>query len=427
MEIFQIYIDSLVNFFLFLTLDLFINTFGTCRRKEQQLPIKLCFLVIWAVYSIIPTIPYANTIHILIEFLYVMFITRDVIGQRLILFIKYELYFFVVTIIIAILYTVLIRDMQIYGINKLYSSYTNVICYLLLYIILSMYIIFQKLSYFPSGKHYKRYFFTITGLIMILLIVCSMLLGSNIINQEDLVPLMFSLLLIIAFLCISIYRRVITVLEENSLTKIEAAKNALQLDYYTQLEEHLKNISLLRHDFKNHLIIIQDYATNGKTEELQKYFDSLYERLSPTVFIETPSPLLSSLINAKNEACKIKGITLCFEQNFDTINIDDFHLVTILSNLLDNAISAAAKADKPQIQLQIIAINSYLEIDCKNYHKEQIIERKQTFFTTKDTQKEIHGLGITSIRKAVEHLRGEIHIEYTEDTFHVNILVPNHS
>lgn len=87
--------------------------------------------------------------------------------------------------------------------------------------------------------------------------------------------------------------------------------------------------------FKNHLILLQGYASS----------DRLYEELAPTILIETPSAVLSAIINAKNEDCKRKGI---------------------------------------------------------------------------------HGLGIKSMTQSVEKLRGEMQIDYTMDTFHVNILMPNY-
>ena len=122
----------------------------------------------------------------------------------------------------------------------------------------------------------------------------------------------------------------------------------------------------------------------------------------------------------------MQNIDFIFEQQFSTINMDDFHLVSLLSNLLDNAITAAAKCPDGFIRLAITEVKNYIQIECTNNHQEQIQQKNNIFFTTKATQKEIHGLGIKSMRKTVEKLRGEIHIDYTEDSFHVSILVPNY-
>ena len=38
----------------------------------------------------------------------------------------------------------------------------------------------------------------------------------------------------------------------------------------------------------------------------------------------------------------------------------------------------------------------------------------------------LHGIGIKNVRKVVSDLNGQIDISYTDDTFHVGILLPNY-
>ena len=417
---------AVVALFLFFTIDLFINTFYVCKPKEKQYSTKLTFLSLWVILALSPIDTYSSVIMLLLDFSYIMLISTEKLGKKLVAFGKYEAYYFFGSFLIAALYTLLTMDLPIFRSDDIYAQYTGIIGNALLYIILSMYIITRKLSVFPSGKIYKRYFLTTTGITVALLVVCSMLLGSTIIKQEDMVPLLFTLLLLVTLLCISIYRRVITVLEESAHAKVEAEKYALQLDYQEQIEKNLKVLSTLRHDFKNHLIIISEYARKGNQEKLQSYISSIQQELTPTKLIDTPSDVISSLMNAKNETCKNKGVILNFTCAFRNVNIDDFHIVTILSNLLDNAITAAAKCEKGYINLSISECNSFLEITCFNNHQEQIVFKDGIYITTKKDARIIHGMGITSIRRAVKELRGETHIEHTADTFSVTILVPNH-
>ena len=418
--------NCVICLFLFFTLDLFLNSFFECKSKEKQLPFKLGLIILWIILALTPSIPYSFIFMLLLDFLYTFFILKGKANIKLRALIKYELYYYICSIVTSLLHTLLTMDLLIFHSNVIYVEYINILGAFYLYVILSMYIIHKKLSMFSSGKIYKRYFLTITIISVMLLTASSMLLGSTLIKPEDLVPLIFTLLLVVTLLCISIYRKVITVLEEGTRAKLEAEKNAMQLDYQEHIEENLKALSTLRHDFKNHLIIIQEYARCGNYEKLQHYVGAIQEELSPTALIDTPSHLISSLLNAKNETCKRNGIKLNFEQCFTNVHADDFHMVTILSNLMDNAITAAAKCENGYINLSISEVNSYLEISCVNNHKEEIIEKNNVFQTTKTTQREIHGIGIISIQKTVDKLRGKIKIDYTEDTFTVNILLPNY-
>lgn len=426
MEWIRAYTDFLSNLFPFLCLDLFLNSFAICKKRSLQIPLRIFFLLIWVVYSIIPSIPYFLLVRALIDLAYVFLMVDNSILKRFFAFIEYEAYCYLCSAIIAVLHSFLTWDFNIFGYNETYTHYANIIGNSMPYIILSMYIILKRLSGFSSGKVYKRYFLTITGCIVLMLTICSMILGSNILDQEDIVPMIFTLLLILSLLCISIYRKVISVLDENAHAKMEIEKSAMLKDYYAHVEDNLKSLSILRHDFKNHLIIIQGYADQGRSDKLHNYIQSLHEVLVPAALIDTPSQLISSILNAKNETCRLRNITLHFEQAFDKVNINDFYIVTILSNLLDNAITAAAKCENGVITLRISQTGSYLEFDCTNNHVEQLQEKNRIFHTTKTKQKENHGLGITSMRRTVDKLHGKFHIDHTDNSFHINILLPNY-
>jgi len=419
--------DCFINILLFLTLDLFLNHFGKCISQTKQLPIKAATITLWIVFSFFPSIFMHESLRAIINFIYSLCIVRGRFKQRLLVYLKHQLYYVLVSAVLAIAYTVLTMDYTIYAENELYANYTSIIGNFSLYIILCILVISKKLSAFPKGRVYKRYFLAIISLIIISLVVCSMLLGSNLLNQEDIAPLLFTLIIFLAFIFLSIFRNIITILEENTIAKIEMEKNAVLQDYFTKVEENLKTTSFLRHDFKNHLIIIQDYANNGKLTELQQYLASIHSNATASEPITTTAPMLSALINTKKEDCKSQGITLDLDLDFQNISMDDFHLVTIFSNMLDNAITASTKAEDKWINLKVIQKHSYIEIDCSNSHREQIKEKNQIFQSTKTDDTRFHGLGIKSIQRAVDDLNGEINFDYTEALFHVNILVPNYA
>lgn len=215
-------------------------------------------------------------------------------------------------------------------------------------------------------------------------------------------------------------------MEENTLSQIELEKSKLRSDYYYQVENNLKNLSMLRHDFKNHLIIIDNYNQTGQTKELDLYIKNLTSELQKTSTIQTPSVTLSSIINVKKELSDAKNVEFIFEQRFEKIIFGDFHLITIFSNILDNAITAAAKINNGYVKLSILQVDSFLDILCENNHAEHIIKRDGMFLTTKSEQKEFHGLGLTSVRRSVDALHGSMDITYTENSFNVQILIPNY-
>ena len=58
-------------------------------------------------------------------------------------------------------------------------------------------------------------------------------------------------------------------------------------------------------------------------------------------------------------------------------------MITILGNLLDNAITAASKCENGNLFLSISQLDSYLQIQINNTHIEDIQESDGIFQTTK--------------------------------------------
>lgn len=143
--------------------------------------------------------------------------------------------------------------------------------------------------------------------------------------------------------------------------------------------------------------------------------------------IQTPHDLTSAILNAKSLLCRQKNISFHHNCKFSTICISDFHLITILGNVLDNAITAVGKLEDGAISFTMEQTNSYLSIVCQNNHAEKIVEKNGRFLSTKENPGIFHGLGIKNIQDSVNALNGVLDIQYNELTFKVSILLPNYN
>ena len=425
MEWFTVFGYLVSNIFCFLALDLFVKHFSVCIIEKNHYRIKTIFILVWIFISL-PNMPSFTYFVFVPDFIYIILISQTTFRKKIVLFAQVEIYYLVIGLIASVVQTIISGESRLFLENNIYSVYFNIITGFLTYMILYLYVILKKLSEFPTGKVYGRYFLIISSSLSILLIVSGIFVGSNILDQQDVAQLFFSLLLVIAFLSLSIYRKVVSVLEDNMLSKIEIEKNALEKEYAIQVEENIKKLAILRHDFKNHLVIIQGYAQRDKKEELLEYMQELTTELSTTTLVDTPCQLLSTLVNAKKADCDHANVAFDFEWDFQAIHISEFALTTLISNILDNALRAAAKRNGGFINLQVYEQNGFLEIDCTNNHKETITKEGDHFVTTKTNRPDLHGLGLISVRETVRKLRGELSIDYSDDIFHINMLVPNY-
>ena len=238
--------------------------------------------------------------------------------------------------------------------------------------------------------------------------------------------MLFSSLFLLIALCIHIYHRYIDSIEKNIEAELLIEKSKLMNDYANQIDTNLKELHSLRHDIKNHLIIIDGYASQERFEDIHNYIQKVTDSYTSKPLFDTGSNAVSALLNAKYQLACDKNIDFKIEYDFPAIHIKDFYIITILGNLIDNATTAAAKCENGYIKLNMFQEGSYLKIEITNNHIEAIKENQGVFKTTKTDTTYRHGLGIKNIRSTVEQLNGQIDITYTEGTFDVDILVPNY-
>lgn len=201
----------------------------------------------------------------------------------------------------------------------------------------------------------------------------------------------------------------------------------LQKNYYEELEQNQTAIRKIRHDINSHFTVLEGLLKNNETDRALSYFENL------TGYVETGSrrfcqnSIVNAVLNAKyNLACD-SGIDCFFHISIDGImSIDDISLCTIFSNTLDNAIEACKKIKEPDRRKISVRArhgeNGYFSYEIVNSKQNEIREKKGILLTDKDDARS-HGLGIASVKEAVEKYKGTFDISYTEEEFRVVVLI----
>ena len=359
----------------------------------------------------------------LFAFLFLIIVTRSHFTQGFSIFIKYELYSYISILVFLFLHSLIFDDYVLLISSDIYEYYKLMILSFLTYITYVLYSNYKKNCKIRS--HYYLYFSVIILAVCLLLSYATLYICRRE-PESQIMPLLFSTLIILVLLCISLYDKFLILIEENANYKMQAEINRLQTDYALQIDENLKILRSVRHDIKNHLIIIDGYAAQKKFEKIHEYISRIGARFKDTAPIQTSSTAVSAILNEKSALAQQKNISCEITCNFPSLKIDDFTMITILGNLLDNAITAASKCSDGWIKADLQQEDSILVITVDNSHAERIREKDGVFTSTKTDNADIHGIGIKNVRKAVNDLRGQIEITYTENTFHVCIMLPNY-
>ncbi len=262
-------------------------------------------------------------------------------------------------------------------------------------------------------------------------VMCVLLLVWNIYVEVE-IPHYYLLLfaLVCAFLLLSVvllfnsYQS--TVQKENTIRFLQSEADRIETDqrYYSVLEKQNENLRIYAHDMKKHLNAIR--ALN-QDAQIDSYLDQMSERLREYSQIGNSGNRMLDVICSKYAAeCETKHIEL--HTDFRTANfsyIEDYDLVTVFGNLLDNAVEAAEKAEERYITVKTAQKNHYDVVVIQNSCAVPPQAENRELQTTKE-RRELHGLGLKSVAGVLQKYGGDYDWSFdsTKMQFCVTVMLP---
>lgn len=201
-----------------------------------------------------------------------------------------------------------------------------------------------------------------------------------------------------------------------------------QLKFYERLESMNKETRAIKHDMKNHMIVVRRLAEKGELGGLQQYLTNIEhtaEKLDN--ILHTGNSIVDAIINEKLEVAHKKHIPLEVKiQLPKELSIEPIDICVIMANSIDNAIEACSKfeeEDMRQIEIKSSCDKGYFIYSISNTTKEPVkIVNKQMATSKKDSLN--HGYGIINMRKSVERYDGKLSMDYKENCFYLYIEIP---
>ena len=339
-------------------------------------------------------------------------------------FFEFVIFYFMIYIIIVIVYTLIFNDQDITIISQQYNTYKSAIINLLTYII---YALTSNLVQINITKSIYILFFNAV-VISISVILGYTTLSLNLWDSgSTILPVIFATIFVLIIICISLYNKFLSIIEENTNYRFKLELDKMEQVYSAQLDDKLNQLHSLRHDMKNHLIVIDGYASQHNDRKIHEYIHNISEDLSLTNAVDSGSHIVSALIAEKENQAKSQNIRCEINISTPGINIDDFSITTIIGNLFDNAIKAASECEHGWIRFSLTQTGSYMNIVIENSCSGNIIENNGEFTSTKNDKVLPHGIGIKNVRKVVSNLNGHIDFSYASGYFSVKAELPNYS
>lgn len=197
-----------------------------------------------------------------------------------------------------------------------------------------------------------------------------------------------------------------------------------------QLEKKEEQYREFVHNINHYFNAIGEMARTENCENIVSMVEELNGKLLQNErIIYTNHKVLNAILSEKASEAEEKQISYeaYVEPGVHLHNVESGDLVSMLGNLLDNALKAAGKCEGTKRK---VSVGIYMEKDGKvcvvkiaNYFAQPPVRHKADFVSTKK-EKGIHGIGIKSVRKTAEKYGGYLQCLFGDDVFSAILILP---
>lgn len=193
---------------------------------------------------------------------------------------------------------------------------------------------------------------------------------------------------------------------------------------YQSLSEEREEQKARSHDYRNHLNVLLALLEEDKKHEAALYLKEQIGKENERVdIIDTGNVVINAVLNIKYQEARNMNIVMpLIADDLSNVSISECDLVTILTNILDNAIEATQKSENKKIVMRIVIQNNMLCIDSSNTYVGE--DYKDEYHYTTKTDISNHGYGIANIRQIVNANSGTCIIDAHDGLFMISITIP---
>lgn len=154
--------------------------------------------------------------------------------------------------------------------------------------------------------------------------------------------------------------RYLKVLSEKAELEYEISMYRENAKYLKQQDSEIlglhQSMRQLKHDMKNHLMIIASYINDEDYGKAKSYTSNIIGKLNAMhSYIETGNTLMNHIINEKLEKARSNGIAIKAEiENLKFGKLESMDFSSLLSNMLDNAIEASMREVDTNRELHVM-------------------------------------------------------------------------
>lgn len=413
----------LANFFTIFVVHRFMRIFFEGRRCNRILNLLsyLLYFVATSLSYFLFDIPLITLVINLIT-MFIISLTYEASVQKRIVYVIYMYLFMAVAEIITAAMTGYVY-FSVFKQGNYRNSFGVIAIRIVIY---GETLLLENIKLTKSGRNIGWIFW----LASIMIPVSTLILEVIIANQTNLtkVEAVGSVSLLFAVNIIAFY--LYDSLAENYIKKSKLALLQKENELYSRqceiMQSSTEDLQAFRHDMSNQLIILNHLLEEKKEEEAKRQLNQLSHFIKGRVIYSTSgNTIIDGLVNYKlqsvaSENIKVKTEIVVPEQ----LNMDIADLITILGNLLDNALEALKKVDRKRriLTIKIVFSQERLIGRITNTYCGEIYKKDDKILTSKK-EKQKHGYGLSNVEKIIKKYNGYMEIDHASEEFRVDFII----
>lgn len=378
-------------------------------------------------YTIVKLLMIMLTMLIVIRFLYEISAIKTIILTLLIQGIIGVIDYIVIMIVTARYNNIDILEDSTDLIGVLVIIASRIILFLLLITVKRISVIKKKNVIDMSNKEWLQFLiFPIFTLITVIVMTNSMVTSYH----EDIVNVYYVIAIVLIVLNMVVFHLINEILENSQRIReadVLKQQSIGQLELYNSLRKNYDIQRKRTHEYKNQIMCIDSLLKKKNYNKLEEYLNSIFDKLDGQLdMVDTNNEVVNAVINAKYyEALQNDVLFILKINDLSHIKVSDEDIVTILSNLLDNAIEAAGQCeiDKRTVGIKLLYEDDVLSIAVSNSYKTEPEIMEDGYMRTIKDDKEQHGLGIRNVVATLEKYNAEYIIDYKNGEFVFSIIM----
>ncbi len=270
----------------------------------------------------------------------------------------------------------------------------------------------------------RKYLFILFGITTIMFFVTVLITFNEIKDKatnSTISILFFSVMLILLMTVFFGSFKLAEYYENQQELKLTTLKNQMLEKSIIETEHTFMLWKKSMHDYKHNIADLITLANNNNVEGIKKFLKNENDLLTRKLFYyKTGNDTVDTILNIKQYTAEEKEITFIINAEIpEECPVASSHFASILGNLLDNAIEASEKEEEPFIEVKIKPVKSYLMIVISNKCTREHID-----FETRKSERQLHGIGLNSVRQTVKGYSGTFITEHKDGIFNAEIMIP---